>query len=619
MIKEKNPSLKHLPIFGCKCFLLWTHPEILGKFDRKANEGIFVGYPASKAYKVFNLRTRIIVESIHVSFDGMKIPGIEEDTHEELVFVNKRLKSRVDANSDDLSNPDDKSKPDTKLDPDDDTNPDLDTSIDHLSGNNQDQFDEQSSNRNSSQSGTDNTDTGGASHVNDSTYVWGASGNETELPKAVKWIKDHTPNLIIRNPDVGVQTRSATEHECLFNNFLAEEEPKKVEDALKDADWIQAMKEELNEFERNEVWKLVLRPKNKLVVGTKWVFRNKTDSYVTIIRNKARLVAKGYSKQEGIDYDATFAHVAKLEAIRIFSAYAAYKKFKVFQMDIKSAFMNGELEEEVYVEQPPGFIDPKFPGHVYRLDKKLYRLKQAPRAWYETLSKFLIESGFKRGTIDKTLFYINKGNDLLLVQIYVDDIIFGSTNNKLCKKFSDLMKLSYQMSMMGELIYFLGLQDTQTDEGIFINQSKYTKNLLTRFNMQESTTASTPMTTATKLDPDQDLWSDQIRGRIRPMCALDPVYRAEPYALLRITVMADPIFDPRLILPPVLTVLPPVVTVAPLQVILSPSNVRPPIRGPPSVDSGSPGHSSVSASFQFTLHPVQYHQFKTCLKKQHHL
>ena len=138
------------------------------------------------------------------------------------------------------------------------------------------------------------------------------------------------------------------------------------------------------------------RPKNRSIVGTKWVFRNKTDSDGIITRNKARLVTKGYSQQVGIDYDETFAPVARLEAIRIFLAYAAHKKFKVFQMDVKNSFLNGELEEEVYVEQPSEFVDSKFPNHVYRLDKALYGLKQAPRAWYETLSQFLLENGFNR-------------------------------------------------------------------------------------------------------------------------------------------------------------------------------------------------------------------------------
>ena len=143
------------------------------------------------------------------------------------------------------------------------------------------------------------------------------------------------------------------------------------------------------------MWTLVPRPKNRSIVGTKWVFRKKTDSEGIVTRNKARLVAKGYSQQEGIDYDETFDPVARLEAIRIFLAYAAHMKFKVFQMDVKSAFLNGELEEEVYVEQLPGFTDPKYPNHVYRLDKAHYGLKQAPRAWFETLAQFLLESDFK--------------------------------------------------------------------------------------------------------------------------------------------------------------------------------------------------------------------------------
>ena len=309
-----------------------------------------------------------------------------------------------------------------------------------------------------------------------------------------------------------MQTRSATQNECLFHNFLSQEEPKKVEDALKDSDWVAAMQEELNEFERNKVWQLVPRPRNRSVVGTKWVFRNKTDADGIVIRNKARLVAKGYSQQEGIDYDETFAPVARLEATRMFLAYAAHKKFKVFQMDVKSAFLNGELEEEVFVEQPPGFIEPSFRNHVYRLDKALYGMKQAPRAWYKTLAQFLLENGFTRGTIDKTLFHINKGNDLLLVQIYVDDIIFGSTNDKLCQKFSKLMQSRYQMRMMGELSYLLRLQVKQTDDGIFINQSKYTKNLLKRFNMLESSSATTPMATGAKLDQHQGAEVDVTVG-----------------------------------------------------------------------------------------------------------
>ncbi|TLX66435.1 hypothetical protein E9993_23415, partial [Labilibacter sediminis] len=187
------------------------------------------------------------------------------------------------------------------------------------------------------------------------------------------------------------------------------------------------MQDELAEFEHNNVWDLVPTPQGVSVVGSLWVYRNKSDEDGVIVRNKARLVVKGYSQQEGIDYDETFAPVARIEAIRIFLAFAAHKNFKVYQMDVQCAFLNGEIDREVYVQQPPGFEDPKFPDHCYKLQKAVYGLKQAPRAWYGTLSKFLEESNFKRGSIDPTLFRKIHNKHLIVVQIYVDDIIFGST------------------------------------------------------------------------------------------------------------------------------------------------------------------------------------------------
>ena len=173
------------------------------------------------------------------------------------------------------------------------------------------------------------------------------------------------------------------------------------------------------------------------------------DEAVIVTRNKARLVAKGYSQEEGIDFEETFAPVARLEAIRIFLDYVVHANFKVYQMDVKSAFMNGELEEEFYVQQPPGFENPNFPDFVYRLFKALYGLKKAPRAWYDTLSQFLIENHFKKDTIDKTLFHRKFNGSSIFVQIYVDDIIFGSTDEKLCSKFAKLMRSKYEMSIDG--------------------------------------------------------------------------------------------------------------------------------------------------------------------------
>jgi hypothetical protein len=198
------------------------------------------------------------------------------------------------------------------------------------------------------------------------------------------------------------------------------------------------MQEELNNFKRNEVWSLVPRPKQN-VVGTKWVFRNKQDEHVVVTINKARLVAKGYAQVAGLDFEETFAPVARLESIQILLAYAAHHSFRLYQMDVKSAFLNGPIKEEVYMEQPPGFEDDRYPDHVYKLFKALYGLKQAPRAWYECLRDFLITNAFKVGKADPTLFTKTCDGDLFVCQIYVDDIIFGSTNQKSCEEFSRVM------------------------------------------------------------------------------------------------------------------------------------------------------------------------------------
>ncbi|KAK6131602.1 hypothetical protein DH2020_034616 [Rehmannia glutinosa] len=188
----------------------------------------------------------------------------------------------------------------------------------------------------------------------------------------------------------------------------------------------------------------------------------------------------------------------------MFLAYAAHKTFTVYQMDVKSAFLNGLLEEEVYFEQPPGFEQKTIGDKVYKLKKALYGLKQAPRAWYDTLSQFLTDNGFTKGKVDRTLFRIQDGEKLLLVQIYVDDIIFGSTNKELCDKFSNLMQGTFEMSMMGELTFFLGLQVKQLKDGTFISQTKYTRDLMKKFGMEEKSSVKIPMNTSVKMDMDAD-------------------------------------------------------------------------------------------------------------------
>jgi hypothetical protein len=278
-------------------------------------------------------------------------------------------------------------------------------------------------------------------------------------------------------------------------------EPYRVEDALRDPDWVLAMQEELNNFTRNEVCHLVPRP-NQNVVGTKWVFCNKQDEHGVVTRNKARLVAKGYSQVESSDFDETYALVARLEPIRILLAYATYHGFKLYKMDVKSAFTNGPIKEEVYVEQPPGCEDSEYPNHAYKLSKALYGLKQAPRAWYECLRDFLITNGFKVEKVVPTLFTKTVAKDLFVCQIYVDDIIFGSANKSTCEEFSRIMIQKFKISMMGELKYFLGFQIKQLQDGTFISQTKYIQDILNKFGMKDGKTINTPMGTNGHLDLD---------------------------------------------------------------------------------------------------------------------
>jgi hypothetical protein len=240
------------------------------------------------------------------------------------------------------------------------------------------------------------------------------------------------------------------------------------------------------------------------------------------------LVAQGFTQVEGLDFGETYAPIARLGSIRILIAYATNHDFKLYQMDVKSDFLNGPLQELVYVGQPPSFEDPKKPNHVYLLHKALYGLKQAPRAWYECLKDFLLTNGFEIGKVDSTLFTRKVDNQLFVCQIYVDDIIFGSTNETFCEEFSRVMTNRFEMSMMGELKYFLGFQVKQLKEGTFLCQTKYTQDMLKKFGMENAKHAKTPMASSGHLDlneegktVDQKLYRSII-GSLLYLCASRP-------------------------------------------------------------------------------------------------
>ncbi|XP_071741071.1 uncharacterized protein [Rutidosis leptorrhynchoides] len=220
--------------------------------------------------------------------------------------------------------------------------------------------------------------------------------------------------------------------------FVSQIELEDVKDAFQYDEWVSIMQEELQQFNHLGVWHLVIPPSGCKPYGLKWVLKNKKDD----------------------------------------------QGFKVYQMDVKSAFLYGNIQKTIYVTQPPGFVDPYRPEKVYLLEKALYGLHQAPRAWYVTLSNYMIENSSRRGVIDQTLFIKERGEDIMLVQVYVDDIIFGSTDQKMVDEFEDVMQKRFKMSSLGAINFFLGLQVDQTEKGIFLHQSKYVGDILSRFKME---------------------------------------------------------------------------------------------------------------------------------------
>ncbi|GKD55854.1 putative ribonuclease H-like domain-containing protein, partial [Tanacetum coccineum] len=477
LFRGRTPALSFMRPFGCHVTILNTL-DYLGKFDGKSDEGFFVGYSInSKAFRVYNIRTRKVEENLHIRFledkpiiagDGPKwlfdidvltksmnyVPVVAGTNSNDLVGTEESIgaghSSKETGSSQDyilmplwkdgsLFDSSSKNASNDEPQPSSDAEKKDDEGVNKESG-----IDDQERPENSTQ----DVNTAGPSINTASTNVNTGSLNINIVSPTVT-----TAPLEVTHDDFysSVQKRRMTKttneqgfisavyegkthkdlHTCLFACFLSQEEPKK--------------------FKLQQVWTLVNLPHGKRAIGTKWVYMNKIDE-----------------REEGIDYDEVFALVARIEAIRLFLAYASFKDFVVYQMDVKSAFMYGKIEEDVYVCQPPGFKDPEFPNRVYKVEKALYGLHQAPRAWYETLSTYLLDNGFQRGQIYKTLFIKRVKSDILLVQVYVDDIIFGSTKKELCIEFEKLMHKKFQMSSMVELTFFLGLQVMQKEDGILI-------------------------------------------------------------------------------------------------------------------------------------------------------
>ena len=281
--------------------------------------------------------------------------------------------------------------------------------------------------------------------------------------------------------------------------LLADAENISFEEAVRDKKWKSAMDEEMRAIIYNNTWELVELPKGSQPIGVKWVFKKKMNAQGEIERYKARLVAKGYKQKAGVDYDEVFAPVARMETIRLLISQAAQFKWPIFQMDVKTAFLNGVLEEEVYVEQPLGYMKAGEEKKVLKLKKALYGLKQAPRAWNTRIDTYFKENGFEQCPYEHALYVKKNGRNVLLVALYVDDLIFLGSNDQMIEEFKSTMTREFEMTDLGLMRFFLGLEVRQEETGIFISQEKYAKEILKRYKMESCNPASTPMEPGTKL------------------------------------------------------------------------------------------------------------------------
>ncbi|KAK1650815.1 hypothetical protein QYE76_068620 [Lolium multiflorum] len=544
ILTGNKPNISYFKVFGCKCFYKIKGVR-LSKFAPKALEGIFVGYGAeSHTYRIFDIASGIIIESCSVRFEendssqvgqvdvcaGDEIPqdaivrmgvgffrpieGHGVASREELCSTTVEPSSSQHQQTPSLEANDAPTQEQEENPPSHEQDQGQDQPRIHDGSDEypfdicaspnivQDQAHEDEHSQEIEEAQIEGQDGDPNDQVDQVTPPRPRKTKEEiearRLARRERQLErlEHTHDKVLGDVRAKVSTRRQLANFSNHHAYISLVEPKKVFEALEDSDWLEAMHEELNNFKRNKVWTLVEKPKEcRNVIGTKWIFKNKQDEFGNVVRNKARLVAQGFSQVEGIDFGETYAPVARLESIRILLAYASHHNFKLQQMDVKSAFLNGPLHEEVYVKQPPGFEDLNFPNHVYKLDKALYGLKQAPRAWYEHLKELLVDRGFDVGLIDPTLFTKRVNGELFVCQLYVDDIIFGSTNKAFNDEFSKLMTDRFEMSMMGEMKFFLGFEIKQLREGTFINQAKYLQDMLKRFKMTELKGVATPMVT----------------------------------------------------------------------------------------------------------------------------
>ncbi|KAK4258396.1 hypothetical protein QN277_007851 [Acacia crassicarpa] len=438
----RKPDVSHLRIFGC---IAYAHipDQKRKKLDDKGEKCIFIGYEQrSKAYRLYNPLTKKVVISRDVEFDEANYwKWSDEERRVEGLF----FKDDVDSKDQTVEADNDETPPPSP-------NP--------------------------------------TTPAPTSSTTSSSSSNLGGVPAKMRSLSD------IYDATDPVQTTLDYSLFCL----VAECDPVTYEEAANDEKWKKAMNDEIAAIKRNDTWELTTMPKEQKPIGVKWVYKTKTNKEGKVEKYKARLVAKGYKQKYGIDYEEVFAPVARIDTIRLLTAISAQNKWKIYQMDVKSAFLNGYLEEEVYIEQPSGYVIKGEEEKVYRLKKALYGLKQAPRAWNTRIDEYFQKNGFVKSPYEHALYTKrNEDGDIMIVCLYVDDMIFTGNNPGMFVEFKKAMTREFEMTDIGEMSYFLGVEVEQREEGIFMSQKKYAQEILNRFRMKDCKPMSTPIEKGTKL------------------------------------------------------------------------------------------------------------------------
>nr|GEW29360.1 hypothetical protein [Tanacetum cinerariifolium] len=595
IINDRKPSVKFFHIFGSLCYIV-RDGENLDKMKEKCDACIFVGYSTqSRPYMVFNKRTRVIVETIHVNFD--ELPQMASDHVTGTVTTSNELDLLFSLIFDELLNGSTQvvskssavTTADAPLNTQTTHEPTCQVPTQAPTVTSTENINQAETNSKNALVEDDEFINNFCTPVQDRGETSSRHVDSLNMhtfyqrhPSEHHWTKDHPLEQVIRNPSQSVRTRRQLESNgemCMFALTVSQTEPKNIKEAMVDSALIESMQEELHQFDRLDLWELVDRPLCKNVINIKWLWKNKRDEENTVIQNKSHLVAKGYAQKEGVNFEESFAPVARLEAVRLFIAYAAHKSFTVYKMDVKTTFLYGPLKVEVYVNQPDGFVDPYHPDKVYRLKKALYGLKQAPRAcWsskkqdctsmssakaeYVSLSACcaqvlwirtqLTNYGFhfdkipmycdskaaiailcnpvqhsRTKHIDVRYHFIKENVEKGIVELFfvrteyqLADLFtkaLSEDRKEMCIEFEKMMHKKYQMSSIGDFIFFLGLQVKQKEEGIFISQDKYVNEILNKFGFSDVKTASTPMEThKTLLKDEKEEDVDEHLFRINP-------------------------------------------------------------------------------------------------------